>query len=90
MQLSANFSNLQSEYDNAQDTIEALRKESADVNKDLQRNIQQYTETKLKLDQSETELKQAKNVNLEYEGKVKENEQQITSLKSRLSEQVNQ
>ena len=39
-QLSANFSNLQLEYDNAQDTIEALKKEVAELTKVLKQRYE--------------------------------------------------
>lgn len=39
-QLSANFSSLQLEYDNAQDTIEVLKKEVAELTKALKQRYE--------------------------------------------------
>lgn len=87
-QLSANFANLQSEYDNAQDVIEALKKEGVEVSKNLKQSVEQYTDTKLKLSQAENQLSQFKANTAELERLCKKASQEVSELKSTLEEKV--
>ena len=88
MQLSANFSSLQSEYDNAQDTIEALKKENAEVTKDLKQNLEQYTDTKLNLAEMENQLNQTRAKNLDLETNLEKHQEESKKLALQLKEKV--
>ena len=47
-QMTANFANLQLEYDKAQDTVEIQKKENNELTKDLKNSIENLNEIKLK------------------------------------------
>ena len=88
LQLSANFANLQLEYDNAQDSIESLKKEVSTLTKDLKATVEKATEAKetLMATQSELSLEQSKNASL-LANSTQLNEQ-LVNLQTKAKEQV--
>ena len=86
--MSANFESLQAEYDNAQDTIEALKKQVADVNRDFKNNLEQSNEIKVKLAEAEHQLKDLKQKHLQLEADFNEANDGKASITAKLSENV--
>ena len=76
------------EYDKAQDTIEALKKEVSTLTKDLKATVEKATEAKetLMATQSELSLEQSKNASLQASS-TQLNEQ-LVNLQSKTKEQV--
>ena len=87
-QLSANFANLQLEYDSAQDTIENLKKEVLTLTKDLKATVEKATEAKESLiaTQSELSLEQSKNASM-LANSTQLNEE-LVNLRGKTKEQV--
>ena len=84
--MSANFESLQAEYDNAQDTIEALKKQVADVNRDFKNNLEQSNETKFKLAEAEVQLAELKETKSQLEANFMKVDQDNSSLNAKLGE----
>ena len=90
VQLSANFSSLQSEYDIAQDTIEILKKEIAELTKALKQSVDESTETKLTLSETQDRLTEIKAKSIQLESDLEKAKNECSELTSSLKTQVKQ
>ena len=85
-QLSSNFSNLQLEYDNAQDSIEVFKKEISELTKALKSSVDEAATTKLTLNEVQDQLNQTKEKNTELEINLERNQKECSTLTQSLKE----